>query len=209
MTEPARLRGLYALTDPRVGAHDTLVAAVAQAIQGGARLVQYRDKGDDQPRRMQEATALAALCQHHGVVFIVNDDLELAARCGADGVHVGRDDRAVAEARRRLGRGAIVGASCYDDLARAQEAAAAGASYVAFGSFYPSAVKPDAVRADAALLTRARRTLALPIAAIGGITPENGAQLVAAGADMLAVITGVFAAPDPGAAAARYAAIFD
>ena len=203
-----RLRGLYVLTDARLGQGQRLLHAVAQAIAGGARMVQYRDKSADDVRRRRDACALAALCRRHGVAFIVNDDVGLALRCGADGVHVGRGDSAVAEARRRLGARAIVGASCYNDLALAHDATDAGATYVAFGSFYPSTVKPEAVRADAALLRRARAELDLPIVAIGGITADNGAALIAAGADVLAVITGVFGASDPRAAAMRYAELF-
>ena len=164
-----------------------MLHAVAQAIAGGARMVQYRDKSADDVRRRRDACALAALCRRHGVAFIVNDDVGLALRCGADGVHVGRGDSAVAEARRRLGARAIVGASCYNDLALAHDATDAGATYVAFGSFYPSTVKPEAVRADAALLRRARAELDLPIVAIGGITADNGAALIAAGADVVDV----------------------
>jgi thiamine-phosphate pyrophosphorylase len=205
----ARLRGLYAITDAALCAEGGLVDSVAGVLAGGARAIQYRDKGRDRARRHSEASALAALCRASGALLIVNDDVELAVAVGADGVHVGRDDAAVAEARAQLGPGRIVGASCYDPLALAEAAVGAGADYVAFGSFFPSPTKPNAVRANLDLLRRARRRLAVPLVAIGGITNENGAALLAAGADMLAVIQAVFGAADTRAAAAAFASLFD
>lgn len=202
------LRGLYAITDSTLTPGPILVTAVEAAIRGGARLVQYRDKSVDTERRRREASALAALCRGHGVSFIVNDDVELALDCGADGVHLGREDVALAAARVRLGPRALIGVSCYDSLEAAVAAAHGGADYVAFGSFYASGSKPGAVRAPLELLTQAGRALSIPVCAIGGITPENGAALVAAGADMLAVIRGLFAAADVTKAAQGYAALF-
>ncbi len=200
-----RLRGLYAVTDAALAGNRPLPDLVAQALAGGARLIQYRDKSADPARRLAEAGALVALCRSAGALLIVNDDVELALAAGADGVHVGRDDAAVATARARLGPDRLVGASCYDRFDLAVAAKAAGADYVAFGSFYPSGTKPDAVRANVALLERAHRELAVPVVAIGGITPENGRALVRAGADMLAVITAVFGAADVRTAAAALA----
>lgn len=202
-----RLRGLYAITTEAPGP-EALTEQVARAIRGGAAVVQYRDKSDDAARRREEAEALLVLCRAHGVPLIVNDDVELARAVGADGVHLGRDDIPLAQARAALGPQALIGVSCYNVLDRALAAQEAGADYVAFGSFFPSSTKPAAVRAGLELLREARSRLDLPIVAIGGITPENGAQLVEAGADMLAVIQGVFGAPDPQAAARRYAALF-
>ena len=203
------LRGLYAVTDGTLTPGDGLPAAVEAAIRGGARLVQYRDKSADAARRRREAVALAALCGGHGVPLIVNDDVELALESGADGVHLGRDDAALAMARVRLGPRALIGVSCYDSLENALAAAHGGADYVAFGSFYASDSKPGAVRAPLGLLAEARRKLNIPICAIGGITPENGVSLVASGADMLAVIRGLFAEKDVKAAAERYARLFE
>jgi thiamine-phosphate pyrophosphorylase len=203
------LRGLYAITDAALCARLGLMEAVARALAGGARIVQYRDKGGDPGRRLAEAAALASLCRAAGARFIVNDDVELALAVDADGVHVGREDGSLAGARARLGPGRLVGASCYDRLELARAAAAAGADYVAFGSFHPSPTKPNAVRADLGLLRQARLALRVPLVAIGGITPENGAPLVAAGADMLAAIGAVFGPSDPRAAAAAFAALFD
>ncbi len=199
-------RGPYAITDSRLG--ERLLDAVAQAIAGGAVVVQYRDKGGDTARRQHEATQLLALCRHRGVPLIINDDLALAVAVGADGIHLGREDVDLAAARRQLGPDAIIGISCYDSLARAQAAAIAGADYVAFGSFFPSSTKPQAVRAPITLLREARQQLTVPLVAIGGITPENGAALVAAGADLLAVVSGIFAAPDITAAARHYAMLY-
>ena len=202
------LAGLYAITDTTLTPGARLPAVVEAAIRGGARLVQYRDKSSDTSRRLGEARSLAALCRGHGATFIVNDDVELALESGADGVHLGRDDASLAAARVRLGPRALIGVSCYDSLPAAVTAAHSGADYVAFGSFYASDSKPGAVRAPLDLLTRARRELSIPICAIGGITPGNGAALIAAGADMLAVIRGLFAAEDVTAAAQSYARLF-
>jgi thiamine-phosphate pyrophosphorylase len=201
-------RGLYAVTDPVLTPGPRLLEAVAAAIDGGAVMVQYRHKTVAEVGRRRDAEALLELCRTRGVPLIINDDVELAAALGADGVHIGRDDMPVGEARKVLGRDAIIGVSCYDSLQAARAAAASGADYVAFGSFYPSTIKPQAVRAELELLRQGRARLSLPIAAIGGITPENGARLVAAGADLLAVITGVFGSDDTAAAARRYAALF-
>jgi thiamine-phosphate pyrophosphorylase len=203
-----RLHGLYLITPDTQEAPDRLAEQVARAIEGGAKLVQYRHKGPDRQRRQAQATAILAVCRLLGVPFIVNDDLALAASLGADGVHLGRDDGNPIEARRRLGTDAIIGVSCYDDLALARAAERAGASYVAFGSFFPSTTKPHAVRASMELLTAARDSLRIPAVAIGGITPQNGGLLIAAGARMLAVVTGVFAQPDLAAAARAYASLF-
>ncbi|GAB3787635.1 thiamine phosphate synthase [Dyella agri] len=197
-------RGLYAITD---GPRDDLSDVVAQALAGGARVVQYRDKTADAARRHAEANALKQLCDARAVPLIINDDVALAAAVGAAGVHLGRDDGDVAAARAVLGAGAIVGVSCYDSLDRARAAAAAGASYVAFGAFFPSPTKPHAVRASLDLL-RQSAALDLPRVAIGGITPDNAPSLVEAGADFIAVISAVFGATDVRAAAQRFARLY-
>jgi len=201
-------RGLYAITDGPYATTHALETAVSAAIAGGAVMVQYRDKSGDAARRLEEAHALRALCRAARVIFIINDDVALAAAVEADGVHVGKGDAACHDARSCLGAQAIVGLSCYNDFSRAAQAAVLGADYVAFGSFYPSSTKPEAVPATPQLLTRAKRELDLPVVAIGGITPENGAPLVAAGADLLAVISGVFGAADVTAAARAYTQLF-
>lgn len=197
-------RGLYAITD---GPRPDLLPAVEAVLSGGAAVVQYRDKTADADRRHAEAAALLALCRRFGVPLIVNDDVELAASIGADGVHVGEHDGDIAAARRQLGADAIIGVSCYDSLDRARQLAAAGADYLAFGAFFPSPTKPQARRARPDLL-RDAKPLGLPLVAIGGITPDNAQPLIDAGADFVAVISGVFAATDPSAAARRYANLF-
>jgi len=204
--QPPRLpaRGLYAITD---GSRPGLLAAVEGALEGGAAVVQYRDKSGDQERRQTEATELLARCRRFGVPLIINDDVELAAAIGADGVHLGEHDGDIDAARTRLGAAAVIGVSCYDSLDRARQLADAGADYLAFGAFFPSPTKPLARRADVSLL-RAAASLGLPLVAIGGITPDNAQPLIEAGADFVAAISGVFAASDPSAAARRYANLF-
>ena len=204
----ARLRGLYAIADTQFLDDAQLVPAVEAAIAGGARVVQYRDKKHPPDIRRRHAKKISDLCRRHGVPFLVNDDVALAMETGADGMHLGRDDLPLAQAREQLGADSLIGVSCYNELERALTAQQQGANYVAFGSFFPSRTKPEAVRATPELLREARLRLNIPIVAIGGITPENGAALIEAGADMLAVIEGVFAQPDIHAAARRYAQLF-
>lgn len=207
MRPDSAISGLYVIADTQT-LTDNLTDAVAAAIEGGARLVQYRDKSDDAAKRLRQASALRALCHHHGIPFIVNDDVNLAHQCAADGIHLGKGDASIESARKQLGQQSIVGYSCYNDIERARHAVTAGATYIAFGSFYSSEVKPDAAVASNELLAQAKREFTLPIVAIGGITPENGTDLVAAGADVLAVITGVFSADNIQGAARQYAALF-
>jgi len=168
--------------------------------------LQYRNKLSSGRQRGHEAKTLARMCRELGVPFIVNDDVELALQAGADGAHLGRGDGELAAARARL-RGRLLGASCYDSLAAARAAVAAGADYVAFGSVFPSSTKPAAVRAPLALFGEAR-SLGVPLVAIGGITLENAPQLIAAGADALAVIADLFDAPDIAGRALAYGRLF-
>jgi len=188
------LRGLYAIT-PGMADTAALVERVAQALDGGAALVQYRAKDAAPALALEQARRLVALCRARGVPLIVNDSVELALAAGADGVNVGREDAGIAAARAALPRG-IVGASCYAMPERARAAAAAGADYVAIGSVFASATKPGAVRASLEHVALARRAGGLPVAAIGGITAGNVAEVAAAGADMAAVISALFDAPD-------------
>lgn len=169
-------------------------------------MVQYRSKLGAQALRREQAARLRALCAERAVTFIVNDDVELACSVAADGVHLGATDAALSVARARLGPGAIIGASCYDSLDRARQAVAAGADYIAFGSFFASRVKPQAVSAHPPLLTAAKARWPLPVVAIGGITAANAPALIAAGADALAVITALFDAGDITAAAEGFCA---
>lgn len=197
------IAGLYALT-PDLLDTDELVARVERALAGGAAAVQYRNKLASPPLRRAQALVLRDLCAAQGTIFIVNDDVDLAFAVDADGVHLGRDDPPLARARRRLGQTAIIGASCYDSLERAATAVAEGADYIAFGSFFPSVIKPDARHAEPSLLTAAKARWNVATVAIGGITLATAPALIAAGADALAVITAVFEAPDIVAAAKAF-----
>lgn len=202
-----RLAGLYVLTDERLGPR--LESAVAAVLAGGARMLQYRDKSTDTAKREREAGTLRALTRAHQALFIINDDPALAAAVEADGVHLGRDDPDITVTRRLLGDRAIIGVSCYDSLPLARDAAAAGADYVAFGSVYPSSTKPDAVRAPLQLFAQAKRELDVPLCAIGGITPENAAPVIAAGADLLAVVSAVLLTDNVQDAARILASLYD
>jgi thiamine-phosphate pyrophosphorylase len=202
-----RLFGLYAVT-PDLADTGTLVERVEAAVAGGAKAIQYRNKSADAALRRRQAQALAALARRHGALLVINDDPALCEAVDADGVHVGRDDGSVEAARRIVGEERIVGVSCYDEFALAESAVAAGADYVAFGSFFPSSVKPDACRADVSLLRRAK-TLGIPVVAIGGIDATNVGPLVQAGAAAAAVISAVFDADDVTGAARAIAAAFE
>ncbi len=204
----SRLRGLYAITPGAGVAAMPLAAQVEQAIAGGACVIQYRETSGDPEKRLRAGKALLALCRASGVPLIINDDLDLAMRIGADGVHLGRDDADPAVARKHLGPRAIIGVSCYDQLEQALHAQEIGADYAAFGRFFPSSTKPLAVQATPDLLRRARERMTIPLVAIGGITPENGASLISAGADMLAVVDAVFGQSDIRAAATAFTRLF-
>lgn len=205
----SRLRGLYAVTSESICASQAdLLAAVEEALEGGARLIQYRDKWNDQPTREHNTHSLLGLCHEHSALLIINDDVELAMRSGADGVHIGADDAPLTQTRKQLGREAIIGISCSNSLERALNAEANGASYVAFGRFFASNTKPNAPPAPLELLTQAKAQLRIPICAIGGITIDNAAQVITAGADLVAAVEGVFTAANIETAARRYSALF-
>ena len=200
-------RGLYAITpdEPDTG---RLLARVESVLRAGATWLQYRNKTASDDLRAEQALALQPLCRSFGVPLIINDDWALAAAIGAAGAHLGEDDGQLALARHEMGPDAVLGASCYDDASLARQAVFAGASYVAFGAFFPSPTKPNARRASPALLQEAA-ALGVPRVAIGGITPDNARPLVEAGADLVAVISGVFDAPDPAAATRAYLSCFE
>jgi len=200
------VRGLYAIT-PDTASTDALERMVADAIRGGIDCLQYRNKLAEPGLRKEQATMLLSLARSAKVPLIINDDVALAAQIDADGAHVGRDDGAVAAARRAL-PGKLLGASCYASLEAARAAIADGADHVAFGSVFASGTKPAATRAPLTLLTRAR-TLGVPLIVIGGITLENAAQAVAAGADCVAVISDLFGARDIAMRAALYRSLFE
>ena len=200
--------GVYAIT-PETADTERLLMQVEAALAGGVAAVQYRDKSGDVARRHEQASELVALCRRFKVPLIVNDDLRLADLCDADGVHLGRDDGSLREARIILGRDKFIGASCYQSLELAQAAQASGADYVAFGSFYASPTKPAAGRADAGLLRDATQVIHIPIVAIGGITLASAPPLLDAGADSLAVLSALFEAPDIRAAALDLNQLFE
>lgn len=202
------LRGLYAVTpDDRL--LPRLSALVEAALDGGARLVQYRNKQAPGPLRRAQAGELLRLCRMYGARLIVNDDVWLAVEIGADGAHVGRDDIDLRTAREALGPKRILGVSCYNELDRVAAAAEAGADYVGIGSMFPSATKPGAVPATLEMLAEARRRFDLPVAAIGGITLKNAPQVIAAGADMLAVVSDLFNVMDIGKRVTEFQKLFE
>ena len=201
------MKGLYLVT-PNWDDTDRMVEATRAALDGGAAMVQYRHKDASPALRMEQAAALLALCRRYGRPLVINDHIDLCITLDADGVHVGGTDMSVRTARDVLGRNKIVGASCYGDLERARTAQADGASYAAFGGFYPSLVKKYDFRTDPAILDEARRVLRIPLVVIGGMTPDNARPLVARGADMVAAITSVYAQPDPCEAAKQFDQLF-
>lgn len=202
-----RISGLYAIT-PEQPDTALLLSQVRAALSGGARMVQYRSKSMDAALQHEQASELLELCHAFEVPLIVNDSLRLADLSGADGVHLGRDDGSLRQARIVLGSEKVIGVSCYDNLELAMQAEAEGADYVAFGSFFPSTTKPGAVTAPLSLLNEAKTHLSVPVVAIGGINLENAASLIAAGADSIALITGLFDAPDIQIAAQQYSQLF-
>lgn len=207
---PNRIAGLYAITpEPADTPEGTaiLIGLVHDAVAGGARVVQYRNKHAGPARRLEHALGLSAVCAAFGAVFIINDDVELALEVEADGVHLGKSDGDIANARKRLGPKRRLGVSCYNDLALAVAAHAAGADHLAFGSVFASTTKPGAVRAPLSLFAEAQ-SLQLPLVAIGGITADNAGQVIAAGTDAVAVISDLFDAPDVRARAARFTQLF-
>lgn len=202
------IAGLYAITPDIADTHDLLLRTRA-AVSGGARLLQYRNKTASPALRHEQALALQQLCVELGVPLIINDHLDLALAVDAAGLHLGGNDGDIAAARARLGPGKLLGASCYDRIELAQSAVDAGADHIAFGSFFASSVKPDAVRPPLDLIIRAKKQFRLPLVAIGGITTHNAPQLIAAGVDAVAVISAVFTAPDVAAAAREFQNLFE
>ncbi len=198
-------QGLYAITQVHNKSPETIHSEVKAALTGGAAVIQYRDKSPVNAEIL--AQKLVKLCHQFNVPFIVNDDIDLAIKVSADGVHLGKNDSSVHRARKLLGNKAIIGISCYDDLQKALQMQKAGVNYVAFGRFFPSNSKPLASPAQISTLQQAKTRLSIPVVAIGGILPENGGQLLTAGADVLAVIGGVFD-KDPLTAARSFQRLF-
>ena len=201
------IKGLYAITPDETDTAE-LLRKVRLALQGGVQVLQYRNKSADPALKLQQAQALRMLTLEFGATYIVNDDVRLATQVDADGVHLGGADGSVAKARTLLGKQKLIGVSCYNRASLAQEAVQQGADYVAFGAFFPSSVKPGAVKAEVAMLQTARQELGVPIVAIGGITLANCPVLIEAGADALAVISALFDAPNIEAAAREFSTLF-
>ena len=188
-----KLRGIYAITDEHLLPDEQFLPAMRATLAAGVQLIQYRNKKGDADLRLRQAGELLALCRANRTPLIINDDVELCAAIGADGVHLGQNDCGLAEARERLGSRAIIGVTCHQSLELARVAAEAGADYVAFGRFFPSTTKPGATPANPTVLHEASQSLNVPVVAIGGINADNGGMLIDSGADMLAVVGGIYA----------------
>ena len=202
------LRGLYAITDEGLMAEKNFSIMAEQALLGGARLIQYRDKSDNSEKRLHQATALKKLCEQTSSLLIINDDINLANSVQAHGVHLGKEDMSIEQARQQLPANSIIGISCYDQLDLALAAEKAGANYVAFGAFFTSPTKPDANTATLELLKKAKQQLHIPICCIGGITLNNASTLIEQGADMTAIITDLFSRDDIQASASQFTRLF-
>lgn len=205
----SRLTGLYAITDQTLIPERLFAEYVAAALKGGAGIIQYRDKSSDNERRLQQARLCKQLCHQHDAVFIINDDIDLCRQVGADGVHLGKDDTAVLIARESLGDEAIIGISCYDSMQRAIDAEKQGADYVAFGTMFSSPTKPHAPCAGPDMVGEAKKhDLQLALCGIGGITLDNAALAIDKGADMIAVISTLFASKDIEGTARKLSSLF-
>ena len=191
-----KLKGLYAITDESLITEEYFSNTIELALQGGARIIQYRDKSNNAQKRLQQARALRSLCKQYQAVFIINDDIELAITVNADGVHLGKDDALISEARQTLGKDAIIGISCYNDINLAIAAEKNSADYVAFGAMFSSSTKPEAINANIDIISNAKQRLSIPVCAIGGITDKNIQQLTRQGVDMTAVISSLFTTND-------------
>ncbi len=208
MSRHAKLRGLYVITDTKLIPRQRFVKTVEAAVRGGATMVQLREKETPREEVIRLGRELLDVTHAYGALLIVNDHPAIAREIGADGAHVGREDPPVAEARAMLGPEAIIGASCYGDAARAVAAEQAGADYVAFGTPFPSPTKPKRTDTSLGIFGEVKQQVKVPVFAIGGITIENAPQVIDAGADGIAVVSGVFAAPDVEAAARALAHLF-
>ena len=201
------MKGLYLVT-PDWDDTEALIKATEMALTVGVGLLQYRHKTASGELRLEQASALLTLCRQHNVPFIVNDHIDLCLKLDADGIHVGGTDASVAVVRTLIGKEKILGASCYGDFSLAEQAQIAGASYVAFGGFYPSRVKKYEVSTPASIVSKAKAELTVPVCVIGGMTPENAKPLVKEGADIVAAISSVYSAADIATAVREFAALF-
>jgi len=190
-----KLSGLYAITDESLMPINDFQTMAEAALSSGVKIIQYRDKSHDCDKRMKQANQLKILCDKHNAILIINDDIELTIKSNADGIHLGKDDTSINEARKRLGPNKIIGVSCYNKTNLAEQAIKNGADYIAFGSFFGSSIKPDAPKADAKLIATIKEHYDTPICCIGGITTNNCHTLLSESADMLAVISELFSSP--------------
>ena len=195
-SQTGKLKGLYAITDEQLIPEGNFSLAIESALQGGARIIQYRDKSGNQEKRQQQASIVKTLCKQYQAICIINDDIELARTVNADGVHLGKHDTLISQARQALGKHAIIGISCYNDIDLAIAAEKNSADYVAFGAMFSSSTKPQAANAKMSLIAEAKQKLSIPVCAIGGITEKNIQQLIQHDVDMTAVINGLFSADD-------------
>jgi len=191
-----RLRGLYAITDSHSISADLFDLSIQQVLQGGARIIQYRDKSHDEKKRLSQANSLRKLCDRYDALLIINDDIDLALSTNADGVHLGKDDVSLTDARKKLGHRFIIGRSCYNNIDLAIEAEKDGANYIALGAIYKSPTKPEAPCITLDFIQYASTVLSVPICAIGGITTQNANAVIEAGVDMIAVISDLFSHDD-------------
>jgi thiamine-phosphate pyrophosphorylase len=210
MNKKGVLKGLYGITDSNLlGNTEKLLTGVEAAFKGGMKMVQYRAKNLPLKQQLEQIQLLKQLCRKYNALFIINDDVKLAQQVNADGIHLGQDDIDVLTAREMLGPQAIIGCSCYNQLELGQRAQQQGADYVAFGRFFLSETKPEAVQADPFLMQQARALFDIPVCVIGGITSDNASALIQQGADMVAVIHDLFSAGDIQQQARRFSQLFD
>ena len=203
-----KLKGLYAITDSKLMGSD-LISKTEQAILGGINILQYRNKTAPLEQQEQEALKLVQLCKKNNVLFLVNDNVELALKVNADGVHLGQQDTPLQKAREQLGKDKIIGITCHDKIELAVEAQKYGADYVAFGRFFNSQTKPTASPAELSLISESKKSISIPIVAIGGITQEMASLLLKEGVDMLAVIHAIFGQDDILSATHQFVEIID
>ena len=191
-----KLTGLYAITNENLMPENQFLNMAKTALSSGVSVLQYRDKSTDQKKRQYQASKLKELCDLHDVIFIINDDIKLAKLVDADGIHIGKDDHSILEAKKQIGEDKIIGVSCYNQLSLATDAIKNGADYIAFGSFFGSSIKPDAPHANVELITSIKSQYRTPVCCIGGITTKNHQPLLDAGTDMLAIISDIFSHTD-------------
>ena len=203
-----KLQGLYVIADAECIGKKNIISETQEVLSAGAKIIQYRDKINSLTKKTAIAKQLHKLTNTYPCLLVINDDVDLAKSINADGVHLGKDDFSIEKARNILGKDKIIGASCYADFKNAKSAIQASADYIAFGSFFHSAIKPQAPKADTTLIKQAKSEFTTPICAIGGITPQNAATVLDAGADMIAVISGIFNASSPQQAVQEYLSLF-